>query len=298
MSIVVCKLPKAGLGNQLFPLMKAYTFGHLNNLPVLVTGYHQLKIGPYLRGEKNKRNYRGFFRFQKNILAALPDKWRVRKYRSNTIGEPVVETIAASTGADKLYVFAAMPHWDHYFDGLKEYRPLVIDLVWKLIAEKVQQEINEQPVPCIGVHIRMGDFRKLREGEDFNTVGIVRTPESYFVDIIQSIRSIHGTELPVSIFTDGYQTEFGELLQLNNVQFVEGNSDLVDLLLLSKSKIIVTSATSTFSYWAGFLSDAILLMHPAHVNTIIRPLNMADQLYQGAFDPNNSFLINSIRLIK
>jgi len=297
MSIVVCKLPKAGLGNQLFPLMKAYTFGYLNELPVLVTGYHQVKIGPYLRGERIKRNYNGFFNFQKNMLAAFLDEWHLRKHRTKMVLEPVVKSLPENEAADTLYVFAAMPHWESYFEGLKEHRSIVIDLLERLLSNNTQRAISKLPPPCIGVHIRMGDFRKLRAGEDFNIVGIVRTPESYFIDIIQSIRRIHGTELPVSIFTDGFKQEFGELLTLNNVQFIEGNSDLVDLLLLSKSKVIVTSATSTFSYWAGFLSDAILLMHPAHVGTVIRPLDMADQVYQGAFDPDHPFLINSIRQI-
>ncbi len=73
MSVVVCKLPKAGLGNQLFPLMHAFVFAKLNNLPVIVTGYHQLKIGPYIRREKNKRQYKGYFTFQKNIAGEYRD---------------------------------------------------------------------------------------------------------------------------------------------------------------------------------------------------------------------------------
>ena len=81
MNKIVCKLPKAGLGNQLFPLMKAYTFAYLNKLPVIVTGYHQLKIGPYVRGEKTKRKYSGFFIFQKNIPEAWRDAWKIKKYK-------------------------------------------------------------------------------------------------------------------------------------------------------------------------------------------------------------------------
>jgi hypothetical protein len=34
MSVVVCQLPKAGPGNQLFVLMKAHVFAHLNGLPI------------------------------------------------------------------------------------------------------------------------------------------------------------------------------------------------------------------------------------------------------------------------
>ena len=67
MGMVVCKLPSAGLGNQLFPLMHAMVFAELNNLPLTVTGYHRIKIGPYLRGEKSKRSYKGYFKFQKSL---------------------------------------------------------------------------------------------------------------------------------------------------------------------------------------------------------------------------------------
>jgi hypothetical protein len=297
MSIVVCKLPRAGLGNQLFPLMKAYTFAYLNKLPVIVTGYHQVKPGPYLRREKTKRNYSGFFTFQKNIVSAQWDKWKLKKYIKHQVIEPVVAHIDGKDQSDGLYIFSAMPHWDHYFDGLKEYRPLVIELFWKLISKDVLKKISQQPVPCIGVHIRMGDFRKLNQGEDFSKAGIVRTPEQYFINIINSIRGIHGTELPVSVFTDGFRHQFDQLFKLNNITLIEGNSDLADLILLSKSKVIVTSATSTFSYWAGFLSDACLIMHPDHVNTLIRPANVSHKLYEGALDPANSLLVNCIRKI-
>src|SRR6188474_2445134 len=122
MSIVVCKLPKAGLGNQLFPLMKAYTFAYLNELPVVVTNYHQVKIGPYLRREKTKRRYGGFFTFQKNILSAQSEKWALRKYNKKRITEPVVQKINDTERSDEMYIFSEIPHWDHYFDGLKENR--------------------------------------------------------------------------------------------------------------------------------------------------------------------------------
>ena len=282
------------MGNQLFPLMKAYTFAYLNKLPVIVTDYNQVKIGPYLRREKTKRNYSGYFTFQKSILSEQLDKLKLGKFKDHQQEiEPPVKMMAEED-VNCAYIFSAMPHWDNYFDGLMENRDLVIELLSKLISADVLEKVKQFTRPCIGVHIRMGDFRKLKEHEDFSKVGAVRTPEKYFIEVINSIRKIHGTNLPVSVFTDGFRKEFEELFTLNNICLVEGNSDIVDLLLLSRSKIIVTSAGSTFSYWAGFLSEACLIMHPAHVNTFIRPANVSDKLYQGAFDPSNSLLVNSI----
>jgi hypothetical protein len=295
MGIVICKLPKAGLGNQLFPLMRAYTFAHLNKLPVFVTNYHQVKLGPWLRREKNKRNYRGFFTFQKNRIAAQFDKWKIKRYTKNNLEiEPGIKQVEA--GALCSYFFSAIPHYTNRFEGLNENRNLVIGLFWKIISPAVKERIEQLPVPCIGVHIRMGDFRKLKSGEEFGEVGTVRTPESYFIDIIKSIRKIHGTDLPVSVFTDGLKTELKQLFLLNNVAMIEGSNDLEDMILLGKSKIIVTSAGSTFSYWAAFISEAAIISHPAYANIRIRP--HGNELYEGTFEENNEQLTGLIRNIK
>jgi hypothetical protein len=78
---------------------------------------------------------------------------------------------------------------------------------------------------------------------------------------------------------------------------MEGNPDIADLILLSKSRVIVTSATSTFSYWAGFLSEAALIMHPAHIHGSVRPSGCMDKYYEGPFDKHNTILIKNIKFI-
>lgn len=83
-SFVVCKLAKAGLGNQLFPLLEALIFADINNLPVKVIGYHQFKMGPYLRGEKSKHKYTGYFTFQRNFFAEKLDAFLIKKKKGNT----------------------------------------------------------------------------------------------------------------------------------------------------------------------------------------------------------------------
>lgn len=297
MGIVICKIPKAGLGNQLFPLMRAYTFAHLNQLPVLVYNYRQLKIGPWLRGEKSKRNYKGFFNFEKSFFSNLLDLWKVFKINKDEfLYEPEIKQ--AEDYKTRSSYFTLIPHYEHYFDGLQENRELVLSILWNLVSPKIKEKLSELPQPCIGVHIRMGDFAKHEEGVKFGSVGHTRSPEDYFIDMINSIRKVHGTSLPVSVFTDGRKRELKELFKLANIFLVEGNNDLTDLLLLSKSKIIITSAGSTFSYWAAFLSEAAVLMHPTYSGIKIRPKDLAGTLYEGAFEENNCQLSVLIRGIK
>ena len=294
---MICKLPKAGLGNQLFPLMKAQVFAHLNQLPLIVTNYHQIKIGPWLRNDRSKRNYNGFFVFEKNVLGEKMDRLKLRKFENSLQQtEPPVEKIVNRI-AGSSWLFSAIPHYTKYFEGLNENRELVIQLLNDIISPVIKEKLNDLKAPVIGVHIRRGDFREPAEGEELGKRGILRTPEGYFVDMIKSIRSVHGSDLAVNIFSDAAKSELRELFKLPNVHMVEGNNDLVDLLLLSRSKIIVTSAGSTFSYWAAFISDAPVIMHPTYVGIKIRPANIRDKFYEGALNKNNFQLMKAINTI-
>ena len=282
MSVVICKLPRAGLGNQLFPLVKAAVFAELNKMPLMVSGYNQFKIGPYLRGEKVKRSYRGYFNFQRSLARAEFDRLSLFRYRDHgEVPEPPVGRLPEGAGSGRKFIFSSIPHWSDYFAGLKEHRGLAILLLRKMIRKDILQRVEIMRAPCIGVHIRMGDFRKLEQGEDFRSAGAVRTPEDYFMKVISAIREISGSDLPVSVFTDGYRQEFEKLFTMDKVEMVEGNPDIVDLLLLSRSKVIVTSAGSTFSYWSGFLSEAPLIMHPDHLHDPIRPDAVNRLAYEG-----------------
>lgn len=302
MSLVVCRLPKAGLGNHLFPLMNAMVFAKLNNLPVIVVGYHHLKIGPYLRKEKSKRKYKGYFKFQKNILGEWFDKCRIKLKSRNweTIKEHPVEKIDPEALKGKVFLYEILPRYHDYFIHLKPHRQLVIDLLNDIINPDILKEVNRLPAPVIGVHIRMGDFRKLKAGEDFSKVGHVRTPEFYFMDIINDIRKINGQTLPVSLFTDGFRHEFEQILSIDKINMIEGNADIVDLLLLSKSKILVAANGSTFSYWAGFLADAPLIKHPDHLYAPFRPDSVNRNWYEGPMIHGNvdPLLVNNIQALK
>lgn len=290
---VWCKVPRTGLGNQLFVIIKAAVFAERNKLPLFYTGYNQIRIGPYLRREKSKRRYSHFFTFQKGIVSELLDRLKLMVIRLPIISDP---DDLLSVTPDVLYKFSKIPHWSNYFVGLKSSRAQAIALFNSILTDDIKSAVEKQKTPVIGVHVRMGDFRQLAENEDFKyAAGAVRTPLNYFSNIITKIRLLHGKTLPVTIFSDGYDHELKELFDLGNVSRQQGNKDIVDLILLSRSKIIVASAASTFSYWAGFLSEAPLILHPYHIHESIR--DSKDGLMEGIFDDTNIDLQNKIKAI-
>ncbi|RJX21283.1 MAG: glycosyl transferase [Desulforudis sp.] len=296
-SYVYVKLPRAGLGNRLFVLAKGIIYSKLHDTPLLVDGLAGFSIGPYLRGEKVKRNYHGYFDIKHN-------GWCRRKiiyYLFNHVVEPEISNSIDWIHASRLYLFKNIPHWSDLFKDIREYREVVRVNLLNIISKKYLELAAKNETPVVGIHIRMGDFRKLGQSENFAKVGAVRTPLSYFTRLINLIREIHGSALPVTIFSDGFECELSDILSLPQVKLAGRNSDIVDMLLMSKSRLIVTSAGSTFGQWAGFLSDSPVVHHYQHYHAPSRPVDVNRKYFEGVVDIDGDslpeLLVNNIRSI-
>ncbi|MDP5015756.1 MAG: hypothetical protein NWQ43_00310, partial [Dolichospermum sp.] len=54
-------MPRSGLGNMLLVWARAILFAEFNGLPVLSPNWNEVRIGPWLRGERTKRYYGNLF---------------------------------------------------------------------------------------------------------------------------------------------------------------------------------------------------------------------------------------------
>jgi hypothetical protein len=279
-SYVFADLPRTGLGNMLLVWARALVFAHLNDLPLIVGPWAQLRIGPFLRREKRKRLYLGFFEDQSPVGRL---EKRVALGLSTRILEPPITTLPpAERRGGRLYVFNALPHWSEHFQGIKEHRDRVRDALFAMLSRRTRAALSKLEAPVVGLHVRMGDYRALKPGEDFKTAGLTRTPLGHFVDVIEALRKAHGSRLPVTLFSDGHDHELRELLAIPGVKRAPASSDIVDMLLLARSRVIVCSAGSTFSYWSAFLADAPVILHPDHIHKSIRGPAVNAVFYEGA----------------
>lgn len=288
--VVYAKLPNAGLGNMLFVWARALVFAHINNAKFVYSGWKKLRLKTIFKTRKLGRFY-SFF--EKGNQISNISYWFLKVTRKKKLIEPSF----LNNTEFNLATFNKIPHWDDYFKDIKEYNKLISIELRKIIKNDYLTYLNNVDKPLIGVHIRMGDFKRLLPNQDFKETGGVRTPLFYFNNIINQIRLITGKNTPVTIFSDGNKTELIEIFNLGNINFAQTPNEITDLMLLSHSKIIITSAGSTFGYWAGFLSNAILIMHPDHIHASIRSNKINDLFYEGAFDTNNKKLVQLINEI-
>lgn len=246
--IVIASLSRAGLCNRLFIWAEALVFAEKNSLPLYVNGWYKTPIGPWFRNERTKRFYLFYFKNQSNHIIEF-----IRKifYRNKCCFNPNIQT--ANHSEETTFIFNKMPSPSNYFQGLGAQRILIKDSLVKMLSAKTLLKIKSiDEVNRIGVHFRLGDFTTLK----------INQKQEYYIHAINFVRSVLGYDLPVTIFTDGYEYQINEVLKLANTSLSENSSDIVDLLSLSKHKVIITSPGSTFSYWAAFLSEAIII-HPS-----------------------------------
>jgi hypothetical protein len=289
-SLVHARLPRGGLGNKLLVWARATVFGALNNLPVVTTGWADVRIGPLLRRERFKRYYFGYFRSQHPLqLLRLFCSYAV----SSRTREPELQSREAAS--ETLYVFRELPRYPNYFDGLRDYRGLIKDSLWNMTSPSVLGEALKSPPPVIGVHVRRSDFREQAPGELPGAETNVRTPSEHFIRSIRLVREIHGGDLGVTVYTDAHPEELRDLLTLGNVAISSSSNALYDLISLSRSRCLILSHGSTFGYWAGFLADVPVIV-PYPLISPIRPAEINARYYEGVAQ-ESALLVQNIKAI-
>ena len=275
MARVMALLPRAGLGNKLLVWAKAVAFARRHNLELATFGWNNLRSRRAFLHRERDLDY-GRYLHTGGLGRYLV---RLRGAFDAVVNEPALDEPIVPGSC---YVFREIPPWSDYFGYFRSERDVVRDAFCALATDGLRSRLAACDRPVIAVHIRHGDFRQLRPEEDFRAVGAVRTPLAYFRDVVEALRDCAGATLPVMVFSDGSDTDLTEILALEAVRRAPDLPDVGHLCLMSDADIIVTSASSTFSLWAGFVSNAALILHPDHIHAPIRPGGEHASLYEGA----------------
>jgi hypothetical protein len=268
-SAVVARLPKAGLGNKLFVWAEALVFAREHGLPLTVTGWNTPQWRNWWRCG-DLRWYGGYF-----------TPWAEgRIAKSRVMRQPQ----ALEDDVD-VYEFTEIPHWRTCFDKLVPHREMIGNELRSHLTRARQREVGAVQKPALCVQVRMGDFRALKTGESFAAVGGVRTPLDYYKSMISSVRKVAGARVPVTLVSEGSDAELAELLQMDAVTRHKGRSSIADLFLMADSQVLVCAAGSSFSQWAVFLGEGVVLHHPEHFHFKVRGEKSAT--YEGAVWPED-----------
>jgi hypothetical protein len=216
---------------------------------MLAPRWHQLKIGPLLRGERDLRTYRGLFRSTPEQITGLK-----RVYLELT-AERISEYApsAAENGGRRalLREFAGM---EGHFRALRGSEHVIRRELIRATRSKWVDLASRSDLPTIGIHVRAGDFAIAQSDSDFRHRGAVRTPLSWFVMVLGALRA-QSPGLTAFVVSDATDRALAPLLSLDGMARVDTGSAIGDLLTLSRARVLLGSGGSSFSAWAAYLGE-------------------------------------------
>jgi len=240
---IIAKLPNAGLANKLLVWSRSVVFANMHGLSHSnVVAYPWVDFHPkrILRLDKDQRVYSGFVT---NDFINL--------FRSFSLKKTIIEPRLTIDKIEHInYVFKVTPSKEDYFYEIREYGKLIRESLWSIVKPSIKEKVLSAKQYDVAVHIRRGDFPSE-----------LQVPISTIEKIIQKFKESYGEDISFLIFSDGYDSEFKELLKYSNVSFIEGNDPIFELLLMSKARVIIPSVRSTYSYFASYISSAFVLRH-------------------------------------
>lgn len=216
-----------------------------------------LKIGPWVRHEKDKRFYGDLFH---NNISAV-DGIEKEKLLLFSHKIPVSEW-----DAQEKYQYNTVIEYDYFnmrFDELKNYYELIRNNIIKILTKKSKQYRKDDFHNAVNVHIRLGDFSKSSDrlsGGANNT----RIEIGWYKNIILNVRECVGADIKANIFSDGTEEELHEVLCLPNVQRKFYGNSIADIMALSESPLMIASGSS-FSLWARFLGQSCSISFPGQI---------------------------------
>lgn len=243
-----------GLGNLLFPWARAKLLAEKYNYHFIVPTWAQLKIGPILRGEFDSRNYAALFKpitaevSGANRIWILLARRRISELRADKAGMSDVVEVSGMGGM---------------FNGLQGHSKYLRDSLIAMLAQNRMSELEASSgcTRAIAVHVRYGDFSKVKQGNK-NTGSVnSRQPIEWYVDAVNSIRKELGANTEVNVFSDAQDEELAPLMALSMVKRISNNNAIEDILLIGRHRLLVASG-STFSMWSSFLGQLPTIWFP------------------------------------
>ncbi|WZH38932.1 MAG: hypothetical protein PIR02_09720 [Microbacterium enclense] len=233
---------RAGLGNELFPVLRAADIAVKESRVLLWPTWFQLKIGPVLRRERDKRMYWTIFRAP-GFVSAVRLVWARFRGVTHALGT-----------ADDTYV--TVRGMQNYFEGVGMAGP---DFREMLLNQARRGVVSPQETrPYLALHVRLGDFSRVGASESEVSKNNTSSPIAWFVARVEAAREAH-PDVRIFVCSDGEDAELEPLLREEGVFRSAGRNALDDLVFLSRAAGIIGSR-STFSAWGAFLGEVPMVV--------------------------------------
>lgn len=253
------KLGRFGLTHGILAWARCVIWCEQTGAQMIAPFWFKVRVGPYLRKERDKRNY--FLLFHSgSAISGFKRLFLLATAQKQKAGLQLPSAIMGPGNSAMVFENAIGSNEVKYFHQVLSHGPL---LRRKLIEITRQQYIPSEPKePFIAIHVRLGDFThaKLDDKVTANT----RLPLDWYVNRLHALRLALGNNIPVILFSDGTDEDLKDLTGILNVRRAPKQQSVTDLLEMGQGIALISSG-SGFSLWGAFLGSVPRLCHPGQM---------------------------------
>ncbi len=249
-----------GLGHGLLAWGRCVVWCHDRGEPVIAPRWLRLRVGPYLRRERDKRFYFRPFRTGRQVGG-------LRRARLLALAQKLsAETELPEAGwvpaRDTVVVFRNSPA-----DNERKHFHEIVGasaVVREALCEMTRPRFIPPPPrePQIAIHVRGGDFSSpgsidvLKSGRHNH-----RLPITWYIEMLTGLRKMLDVEMPGVVYSDCMDGELAQLLTLARVTRSPYREAITDMLAMSDARVLISSG-SGFSRWGSYLGQVPRLCFP------------------------------------
>lgn len=247
-----------GLGHSLLAWARCVVWCRETGAEMIAPEWFRLRIGPWLRGERDKRTYSLLFT-NKGKWTGLARTWLLSTSRKVPSTDVVDRLPSDRTRTVVVFTNALADNEKKHFHEVLGHAPVLRDALIRMTRPEYRPAPAKEPF--IGVHVRLGDFTKVSDPSAIQPhQNNIRLPLSWYVEKLHQLRSAIG-EMPAMVFSDGSDEELSELLAQSLVSRAPRQSAVTDMLSIAQSSVLISSG-SGFSLWGAFLGEVPRVCFP------------------------------------
>jgi hypothetical protein len=243
-----------GLGNLMFTWARCLAASERHGWRMLWPTWQSFKPKNWRVNPYDHRTYSDLFQPNERYVTGWRKPWYLARYRW------ITEKTALECGAPpgSVVEFRGM---EGKFAPFREQHELVYGELLKIARPQHLRAFSDPDPAPIGIHVRRGDFVQQSSYGDMVNIDNSLLPLEWYMDALQSVRSMTGEDTAAYVFSDGSSEELAPLLALPAVERMDYGSGLGDMLGLSRSRLLIASG-STFSMWGSYLGQVPTIWHP------------------------------------
>jgi hypothetical protein len=249
-----------GLGHGMLAWARCTVWCHDVGATALSPRWARLRIGPFLRNERDKRFYFKLFQkgYQANAIKRIAILGIAPKLASDEVTGRELSTLADGTVV--LFTNIISGNEQKYFHHIIGRQEVVRPALMAMTRPRYR------PVPIgyrhIAIHVRGGDFGRPADVAMLTSgAHNQRLPIEWFAEMLAGLRQRIERDVPAIVYSDCVDGEIAGLLAMPNVMRSRYKESVTDMLAMSEANIMISSG-SGFSRWGAYLGDLPRICFP------------------------------------